>query len=280
MKKTIIICAVIAVIAVASVAALTASGVMFSGEKLPSVSNSATMAQVADFYADVVELTKNEKNMQIETVTTITFKDFDCPSENLKKIILDYLGYQVGARETKTAIYSFVNGIDGAGVTPFDTIQPAGANIEKGNYTGLTLGSVDKDREHTAVSFTLAEESADYFQIAQALMSKGADFSVFAPRHFNYIDIEGIVLYLKDMLDIKVSSKDVEYSIAEIESAEISLGKTEIRADVNANALLTEVTLTAPVTFDGTVRLVNSNKSITAKLEVSQHYTFTYNEEN
>ena len=80
MKKAVIICSVIAVIAVVSVAVFTASGLMFSGEKLPSVSNSATIAQVADFYADVVELTKNEKNMKIETVTTITFKDFDFPN--------------------------------------------------------------------------------------------------------------------------------------------------------------------------------------------------------
>ena len=280
MKKAIIICSVIAVVAVATVAALTASGLMFSGGKLPSVSKSATIAQVADFYADVVELTKNEKNMKIETVTTITFKDFDCPNENLRKIILEYLGYEVGAQETKTAFYSFENGVDSAGVTPFNVIQPAGANIEKGNYTGLTLNSVDKDREHTAVSFTIDAESADYFQIADAFTRDGADFSVFAPRHFNYIDVKGIVLYLKDMLDIDFASKDVENAVAEIESAEISLGKTEIKADVNSNALLTEVTVTAPVTFDGTVRLVNNNRNITAELEVTQHYVFAYTQEN
>lgn len=280
MKKAIIICSVIAVIAVVSVAALTASGLMFSGEKLPSVSKSATIAQVADFYADVVELTKNEKNMKIETVTTITFKDFDCPSENLKQIILGYLGYGVGAQETKTASYSFENGMDSTGVTPFHVIQPADTNIEKGNYTGLTLNSVDKDREHTAISFTLDEESADYFQIAEAFMRDDADFSAFAPRHFSYIDVKGIVLYLKDMLNFNFSSKDVENAVAKIESAKISLGKTKIEADVNADALLTEVTFTVPVTFDGTVILVNNNRNITAKLEVSQHYTFTYNEEN
>lgn len=280
MKKTIIICAVIAVLAVASVAALTASGIMLSGEKLPSVSKSATIAQVADFYADVVELTKNEKNMKIETVTTITFKAFDCPNEHLEKIILEYLGYDVGARETKTASYSFVDGTDIIGATPFDVIQPAGANIEKGNYAGLTLNSIDKDGEHTAIIFTIDGESADYFQIAEAYVSDDADFSVFAPRHFNYIDIDGIVLYLRDMLDFNFSTEDVEYAVAEIEAAEITLGKTEIKADVNANALLTEVTVTVPVFFDSTVRVLNNDKKITAKLEVSQHYTFTYNEEN
>lgn len=278
MKKAIMICSVIAVVAVASVAVLTASGIMFSKEKLPSVSNSATIAQVADFYADAVARTKNEKNMEIQTVTTITFKDFDCPSEHLEKIILEYLGYQVGARETKTAVYSFENGVDSLGATTFSVIQPAGTNIEKGNYTGLTLSSVDKDKEHTAVSFTLDEESADYFQIAEAYMSGGADFSVFAPRHFNYIDIDGIVLYLRDMLDFNFSTEDVEYAVAEIERAEITLGKTEIKADVNANALLTEVSITVPVYFDSTVRVVNNNMRITARLEVSQHYTFTYNE--
>lgn len=280
MKKAIIICSVIAVIAVVSVAVLTASGLMFSGEKLPSVGNSATIAQVADFYADVVEQTKNEKNMKIETVTTITFKDFDCPSENLKQMILGYLGYGVGAQVTKTDFYSFENGVDSAGVTPFNVIQPAGSNIEKGNYAGLTLNSVDKNREHTAISFIIDAESADYFQIAQAFSSEGADFSVFAPRHFNYIDVKGIVLYLKDMLNFNFSKQDVQYAVAEIAHAEITLGETEIKAKVNADALLTEVTVTAPVVFDATVRLVNTNKNITAKLEVTQHYTFTYNEEN
>lgn len=280
MKKAIMICSVIAVIAVATVAALTASGLMFSGMKLPSISKSATIEQAADFYADVVERTKNEKNMKIETVTTITFKEFDCPNENIRKIILDYIGYGVGAQETKTASYSFENGVDGMGVTPFKIIQPAGANIEKGIYTGLTLRSVDKDREHTAVSFSLDTETADYFKLAEAFMSDNPDFSVFAPRHFNYIDVEGIVLYLKDMLDIDFSSKDVGNAIAEIESAEISLGETEIKADVNSDALLTEVTVTAPVAFNGTARVAYSNQKITAKLEVTQRYVFTYSEEN
>lgn len=280
MKKAIIICSAVAVLVAVTIAALTASGLMFSGEKLPSVSNLATVAQVADFYADAVEQTKNEKDMKIETVTTITFNEFDCPNENIKKIILEYLGYKVGAQETKTASYSFENGVDSAGVTPYNVIQPAGANIEKGNYAGLTLNSVDKDREHISISFTIDAESADYFQIAEAFTGEGADFSVFAPRHFNYIDVKGIVLYLKDMLNFNFTKQDVQYAVAEIERAEITLGETEIKANVNADALLTEVTITSPVTFDGTVRLLNSDKSITAKLEVSQRYTFTYNEEN
>lgn len=280
MKKAIIICAAIVVIAVAGIAAFTASGMLSSKEKLPSVSNSATIAQVADFYADVVELTKNEKNMKIETVTTITFKEFDCPNENLRAMILKYLGYEVGASETKTASYSFADGTDVIGATPFDIIQPAGASIEKGIYAGLTLNSVNKDKEHTAVSFTLDEESADYFQIAQVFKSESANLSAFAPRHFNYIDVKGVVLYLKDMLNFNFSSKDVETAVAEIESAEITLGKSEINAEVNAKALLTEVTVTVPVFFDSTVRVLNSDKQITARLEVTQHYTFTYNEEN
>lgn len=280
MKKAMIICAAIVVIAVAGVAGLTASGLIFSGEKLPSVSKSATIDRAADFYADVVELTKNEKNMNIETVTTIKFLDFDCPNENLRQIILGYLGYDVGAQEAKTAYYSFENGVDGSGDTPFNVVQPAGMNIEKGNYEGFTLNSIEKDGEHTSVSFTLDEEKADYFQIADAFTHADADFSGFAPRHFNYIDVEGIVFYLKDMLDIDFSSKEVKNAVAEIKHAEITLGKTEIQADVNSKALLTEVTVTAPVTFDATVRLVNNDRKITAKLEVTQHYTFTYNEEN
>lgn len=280
MKKSIMICTVIAIVAIAAAAVLTASGVMVPKSKLPSVSNSATIAQAADFYADVVELTKNEKNMEIKTVTTVTFKDFDCPNENLRKMILKYLGYEVGASETKTDDYSFKNGVDSAGATPFNVIQPAGSNIEKGNYVGLTLNSVDKDRKHTAISFTLDEESADFLLIAEAYASESPDFSVFAPRHFNYIDVDGIVLYLRDMLDFNFSGDDAEYAVAEIETAEITLGKTEIRADVNANALLTEVDITVPVYFDGTVRLMTNNKRITAKLEVSRHYTFTYNGEN
>ncbi|MCH5317015.1 MAG: hypothetical protein J1E05_03495 [Eubacterium sp.] len=279
MKKAIIICSVIAVIAVAGVAVLTASGLILSGTKIPSVSKSATIAQVADFYADVVELTKNEKNMKIETVTTITFKDFDCPNETLSEIILEYLGYEVGDRETKMAVYSFENGVDSTGVTPLYVIQPAGAYIEKGNYAGLTLNSVEKDKEHTAVSFNIAEESADYTEIVEAFNSENSDFSALAPRHFDYIDVEGIVLYLKDMINVNFSSNDAENAIAEIESARISLGKTEIKADVNSKALLTEMTVTAPVVFDGTVRVINGNIGIAARLEVSQHYVFTYIEE-
>ena len=280
MKKAIIICAAIAVVAVAAVATLTASGVMFSGSKLPSVSKSASISQVADFYADVVELTKNEKNMKIETVTTITFKDFDCPNEALSEIILEYLGYEVGEREMKKSTYSFENGADSSGVTPFSVIQPAGASIEKGNYAGLTLNFVEKDKEHTAVSFNIAEESAEYTEIVEAFKNENSDFSALAPRHFDYIDVEGIVLYLKDMINVNFSSSDAENAIAEIESAQIRLGKTEIKADVNSNALLTEVTVTAPVVFDGTVRVVNGNIGITARLEVSQHYVFTYTNEN
>lgn len=278
MKKLIIICS--AVLAVAAILAVSVAvyGEFSFGKKLPSVSNSATIAQAADFYADVVERTKNEKNMKIETVTTITFIDFECPSENLRKMILEYLGYQVGARETKTAAYSFENGVDGSGATPFDVIQPAGSYIEKGIYTGLTLNSVEKDKEHTAVSFALDAESADYFRIAEAFEREGEDLSALAPRHFRYIDVDGIVYYIIDMLDFNFTSQDVENAVAEMEKAEISLGRSEIKAVANKDALLTDVTITVLVYFDSTVRVLNNNMNITATLEVTQHYTITYNE--
>lgn len=278
MKRIIIFfCALLVVGATVAVVAAAFGEFSFS-EKAPKLNKDSTIVQAADFYAYAVELTKKEKDMKIEAVTTITFKDFQCPSENLKNMILDYLGYKVGSQETRTASYSVNGGKDITGRTPFDIIQPAGAYIEKGDYSGLSLNYILKDKEHTAVSFTLDEESADYFKVAEAFEKNGADLSLLAPRHFNYIDVDGIVFYIRDMLDLNLSSQDVEHAVAEIEAAEISLGKSEITALVNDDMLLTDVSITVPVYFDSSVRVLNNNKNITARLEITQHYTINYNE--
>ena len=279
LKRIIIFfCALLVVGATAAVVAAAVGGFSFA-EKAPNLNKDSTIEQTADFYAYAVELTKKEKDMAIEAVTTITFKDFDCPNENLRRIILDYLGYKVGDQETRTDFYSINDGKDIEGRTPFDIIQPAGAHIEKGNYSGLSLNYILKDKEYTDISFSLDEESADYFQIAETFKSQNAEFSAFAPRHFNYIDVDGIVMYLKDMLDFNFTSQDVEYAVAEIETAEISLGKSEIKANINDDSLLTDVTITVPVYFDSTVRVLNNNKNIKATLEVTQHYMISYTDE-
>lgn len=276
MKRLIIICSAVLAVAAIIVVVLAVNGKL---QNLIPKNESATIEQIVDLYSKAVEQTKNEKDMKIEAVTTITFKDFHCPSENLKDIILFYLGYKVGEQETRMASYSINNGKDITGRTPFDIIQPAGSYIENGSCAGLTLDSFEKHKKYIAVSFTLDEESADYFLIAEAFANKGADLSALAPRHFNYIDVDGIVYYIRDMLDLNLSSKDVEYAVAEIEKAEISLGKSEIKARISNDMLLTDVTITVPVYFDSTVRVLNNNKNITATLEVTQHYTISYTDE-
>ena len=273
MKKAIVICTAV----LAAVAAVVAAVVLFTNSGELSKIKKAT-----NLYAEAVENTKNENNFKMQTVTSVELKNVDSSSFLVAEIISSKLGYEVGDIESNTQWNTFLNGVStqNPAQTPFDVIQPAGSFIEIDNYGGLTLDSVDKGKDHTLISFTVSQENADYQEISEELRNANPDLSRFAPRHSNFMDITGLVYLINDMIMVNASpsGSDKVIRLYEIEDVDVLLGDTKITADVNENGLLTEVTVTAPVVFDGTARVINSSVSMNIELEVSLKYTFSYAE--
>lgn len=276
MKRSIVICtAVLAIIAVAAACVI-------SFKKLNS-DDLSNIEKAVSFYADAVENTRNENDFQMQAVTNVKLKNITSSSFLVAEVISSRLGYEVGDTESNTQEYTFLNGSSqNTALTPFDVIQPAGAYIKKENLGGLTLDSVDKGEDHTLISFTVSQENADYESVAEELKKASPDLSRFAPKHSNFIDITDLVYLISDMIWMNALSEDpssgVKFKLYEAEEIDVLLGDTKITADVNENGLLTEVTVTAPVVFDGTARVINSSVSMNIELEVSLKYTFGYAE--
>ncbi len=285
MKKILIALISIAAVAAAAIAVLRFTGVI-SGNGLPSIKENADIEDAAQYYAEVTKRTQNEKNFTANETTVIKFKSLDTSAKTLKDMIIKLLGYEVGQQETAFESYNFVNGFlsDGSGAAPYQVMRPAGNELPNEYGGGLYLNSVSRADDDTVVSFSIKKESADGLKLMEIIKKPDGDISEFVPRHSAYLDVNGILRHIENMLTFDFSSanggqqsgNENAANVFDVQSVTATIGDTEITAKVNENACLSQLYVSVPVTLDGKVSFMGNTINVTIRLEVTRETDFTY----